>query len=636
MGTPQGFTPAGDSGGSLSILFPPTQDGNLIHQLVIGNYDLQAYVPVPVTGAAPVKTVNRGDLDLGVVWKNGTGTDITAGLSAFAAGEVYRAEITLSAKNGWSFDPGLNFQYPPGSVASQPGAAGDPASRTLNVHYLAAEAGKVIDQFDLSPYIPAPVPGAPPLISFAGAQYTGTVSWTGNPDLFRGETVYTASVTLAAAPGWVFGASPVFSRSPGTAGSFSPSGDSGGALDIVFPKTPAAAVTTISTPIDLTSLVPAPVVGKTPASSLISPNLQFSGSISWTELGGNSMTSSVFRNGREYRATAVLTAAPGFAFPPDLSTADFTHSGADSLSSTGAAVEVRFLPTLPGTPVSSYNLADYVPLPEAGIMPVLDGSTGELAFSVTWSSYVSPLGWALVPAGEAFHCRQYRAEITLQAGQGYQFDLGTDFTYPDGGTVYVTANQDGTETRRVTVIYKELTGAFAEGAGSALERIKTAQARPEYTSAASPLLVDLSPGDETVEYSVDSLGLDGVILDTSSSPAHLRIDGRGRRLILAAAGGDPAITVENGVTLYLRDIVLTGTADNVDPLIAVKTGGTLVFEDGAVLTGNGKSSAVSVDGGGTLLMKGGKYPATAPAASARAAAACMLTPGRPSPCGAGR
>ncbi|MDR2028854.1 MAG: hypothetical protein LBP93_04870 [Treponema sp.] len=148
--------------------------------LVIANYDLQVYVPVPVAGAAPVTVLSRGDLELRAVWKDAAGIDISGSLSAFVAGDVYQADIIISAKNGWSFDPAVSFHYPPDSVASQPGPDTDPAVRTLTtVTYRAAEAGKIINQGDLSPYVPAPVLGATPVISFAALQYTGTVDWTG-------------------------------------------------------------------------------------------------------------------------------------------------------------------------------------------------------------------------------------------------------------------------------------------------------------------------------------------------------------------------------------------------------------------------------------------------------------------------
>jgi hypothetical protein len=45
-----------------------------------------------------------------------SGTDITSGLNDFAEGTSYRAEITLTAQTGWSFNPNINFAYPGGSA----------------------------------------------------------------------------------------------------------------------------------------------------------------------------------------------------------------------------------------------------------------------------------------------------------------------------------------------------------------------------------------------------------------------------------------------------------------------------------------------------------------------------------------
>jgi hypothetical protein len=102
--------------------------------LVIAGYDLQDYVPAPEAGAKPV-TVNRGDVDIEVVWKEalegGESRVITENLTRFVGGKQYQADITLRTKNRWTFDPEVNFQYADELVTVQPEPDGDRLVRAL-------------------------------------------------------------------------------------------------------------------------------------------------------------------------------------------------------------------------------------------------------------------------------------------------------------------------------------------------------------------------------------------------------------------------------------------------------------------------------------------------------------------------
>jgi hypothetical protein len=607
--------------------------------LVIANYDLQVYVPVPVAGAAPVTVLSRGDMDVQAVWKDAGGGDITASLSSFAMGEVYQADITVTAKNGWSFDPGINFQYPPGSVTVQPGADADPSLRVLTtVTYRPAETARIIDQGNLSPYIPPPALGATPVISFGGAQYTGTVAWIdglGSPvGLFQGGIIYTAEVTLAAAPGYVFGPSPEFYHTgdslepdPAALPFTAASGNSGGTLSIPFPQTRTGAE--IGVPLDLTDLIPAPHAGGRPVTSFISPTLAYSGKVIWTDKSGVPLDGKVFQYGETYTAAAELTAAPGFVFPPALTAANFIHLYDDEpghppayIPGGGGAgtVTVTFPAAGSYTVVNEYDLAAYIPLPVAGIAPVWTFDHNGVTGTVSWDYYAAQGGWTAMSLLEVFHCDTiYRAEITLRAQTGYRFDPARKFGYSSGVYWPLDAPQTGTESRDITVIYEEFTGSFASETtpGSALKRIRAA--RNDYTSEAAPLYVDISPGTEPVELTSGSLETTGAVLEyPSKSPAHIRIDGRGRTLELTGFPTRSAvITVGSGVTLYLRNITLKGIGNNTAPLITVD-GGKLVLEDGVVVQGNtnvysssNAGGGIRVSNNGILLMKGGKISGNA-------------------------
>jgi hypothetical protein len=265
-------------------------------------------------------------------------------------------------------------------------------------------------------------------------------------------------------------------------------------------------------------------------------------------------------------------------------------------------------------------------------MPVRDRTyEGKgVAVTVRWD-YGTPEGYRPMSLVDRFHCEQYRAEITLRANTGFKFNDAKDFKYGASKVSHdAVGGQSGTESRSVTVWYEEVIGFFASdtaNAPSALKRIR--DARDEYTSAAAPLYVDLSlGGPEDVSLTPGSLEITGAVLDSSNSPAHVRIDGRGRNIQLGGTpSGNAVITVKSGVTLYLRNITLTGLTDpaglsgpgnNTAPLITVD-GGTLILEDAAVVQGNtntsriptAESNAANNAGGigvksGTLRMEGGE------------------------------
>jgi hypothetical protein len=102
--------------------------------LMIGEYNLEAYVPAPVAGAPVVVLKQRGDMEIQVVWKElseqGQESKVIRS-DNFEAGKVYQADITITAKNRWSFDPEIDFRYSVGLVTTQPESNLDPMIRNL-------------------------------------------------------------------------------------------------------------------------------------------------------------------------------------------------------------------------------------------------------------------------------------------------------------------------------------------------------------------------------------------------------------------------------------------------------------------------------------------------------------------------
>jgi hypothetical protein len=386
---------------------------------LITNYDLQAYVPVPTAGAAPVKAVlGRQDLEVSVVWRDSNGNDITGDLTAFEEGAVYQADITLKTKGDYAFDPAASFKYyPANAVTAQPDDNTDAANRSLStVTYNPTAAPKLIAaSINLTKQVPKPVKGATPAASFSEPTYSGTVAWyktvgnTALSGLFQGGTEYTALVTLTPAPGYVFPDKVTVEHDDqGTPGDFEPGTEPGKVLgSILFGGTEADI---LIDNVNLAYLIPAPATGGTPVTYFLTP--QYSGTVSWRP------KDSVFKPGTIYEAAVTFDPAAGYGFSP---TATANHGGK----------------SYPIT--SEYDLSLYVSV------PVVDGSTPktgpytiftggmEVSVSVKW--FKRDNTWYTDGDWEEFNNPfvvgdKYGAEITLTAQSG-AFDEASTFKYPD-------------------------------------------------------------------------------------------------------------------------------------------------------------------------------------------------------------
>jgi hypothetical protein len=98
--------------------------------------------------------------------------------------------------------------------------------------------------------------------------------------------------------------------------------------------------------------------------------------------------------------------------------------------------------------------------------------------------------------------------------------------------------------------------------------------------------------------------LTGLVLKSEDSPADVTIDGGGRVIALTGEGKGSVITVGSGVKLTLKNITFVGKNDNNVALIKVEKDGTLVLEDGAVITGNTNTNNTTNNGGGVWVAGG--------------------------------
>jgi hypothetical protein len=79
---------------------------------------------------------------------------------------------------------------------------------------------------------------------------------------------------------------------------------------------------------------------------------------------------------------------------------------------------------------------------------------------------------------------------------------------------------------------------------------------------------------------------DGLVLDNTNSPPKVAIDGGGRTIKLPPGTPGSLITVENGVTLTLRNIALIGHNSGVAPIVK-EDGGRVIYETGVSIYDSG-------------------------------------------------
>jgi hypothetical protein len=310
----------------------------------IVDYNLQNYIPVPVKDEPAVKLVSRrADLDATVTWKDENGNELPT-LGSFEGNKVYKAEIRLTPRAGYLFNPSINFAYHPGKVEEQNDSRGNP-TRIVTVTYNNSDDGKIIyiTDYNLGNYVPFPITGQDPVRLIDVEGVTGTASWKiadvplDPAAQFETGVIYTADIELEALPGYRFNPKRNFEYSAGMVTTQpDPNGDlQTRTLSTVEYQTP-------KTPVDflnLSAFITVPEEGEQPgrlgfSAPADAPTQYTTGKVEWDPVH------SLFQGGYNYTATVVLIAEPGYAFAK---ANNFYHNGALSVISknnTGNSVTV--------------------------------------------------------------------------------------------------------------------------------------------------------------------------------------------------------------------------------------------------------------------------------------------------------
>ncbi|GHV88181.1 hypothetical protein AGMMS50267_05410 [Spirochaetia bacterium] len=412
--------------------------------MVVTALNLTALVTAPVKDAPPVTTtINQTQYTGTIAWTTGTGAPHTG---AFAAGAVYKAELTLTAKTGYTLTgvAANSFTHSGGTVTN----AANSGTVTITFPATAAVgADTIINTLSLDSLVTAPVKDATPVTTAINeTQYTGTIAWTTNTGAahsgaFAASTVYKAELTLTAKSGYTL--TGIAANSFTYSGATVTNAANSGVVTITFPATTANGVNDPVTALNLTALVTAPVKDATPVTTAINET-QYTGSIVWTTNTG-AAHSGVFAAGTVYKAELTLTAESGFTFT-GVAANSFTYSGATVTNAANSGVVTITFPATAAADavVTDLNLTALVTAPVKDATPVTT--------TINQPQYSGTIAWktdAGAPHSGAFAAGAvYKAEVTLTAESGFTFTgvAANSFTYTsatvtnavNSGTVTIT------------------------------------------------------------------------------------------------------------------------------------------------------------------------------------------------------
>ena len=316
-------------------------------------------VTAPVAGATPVTNItSNAQYNVAVAWSpTVSGT--------FAAGTVYNATVTLTAKGSYTLSGvTANFFSVTGAASTiSPNVAN---AGVLTVRFAATDATIATGAVG---GVTAPIVGATPAATVtATSEYTGTIEWSPTVSgTFAAGTVYTATITLVPETGYtVFGVGQNSFTVAGTSQAATNSANSG-VITAAFPAT--------LTPITAGAIggVTVPVAGAVPATT-VTETSEYTGSIVWDHSNPATFATSTI-----YTATITLMPKGGFTLT-GVAANSFTVAGTSS-AATNSANSGVITATFPTTAASVSDAVFTITFSFTDMSISASGSTQPVSYS---------------------------------------------------------------------------------------------------------------------------------------------------------------------------------------------------------------------------------------------------------------
>ncbi|MDR0639807.1 MAG: hypothetical protein LBG27_13070 [Spirochaetaceae bacterium] len=199
--------PAGDGDNielSVTITFPPTAaEGDT----VVDEVELSGLFDPPIKNQALTTANDSTQYNISLQWQNQDGTDYEG--PAFAPATVYKARLELTAKSGYTLS-GVDlasFAYTGADVSATSVLDGGVIKMRITVTFpktAGENENTLVNAFNLTSLITAPVKAVMPDSNIDAAQYSGSITWKNVKDdstltgRFATLTVYKAVIILTA------------------------------------------------------------------------------------------------------------------------------------------------------------------------------------------------------------------------------------------------------------------------------------------------------------------------------------------------------------------------------------------------------------------------------------------------------
>jgi hypothetical protein len=398
--------------GEITAVFPATGKPD---DVPITIFEIAGVTP-PETGGVPVTTITATGQYTGVVtWQPIVTDDVFAPLTS------YTATITLTALEGFTVKGVGENAF---TVASA--TATNEADTGVITAVFYETQPIVIDITEIEGITPPALDSIPAKPEIDTEQYTGTVVWYEDDQIFADETfaattVYTAIITLTPKTGYTFIG--VEENAFNVAGATATNEADTGVITAVFPATQSIVIDKF----DIGGIT-APVTGTTPVTSITATE-QYTGTVTWSP----AITNDAFAPATQYTATITLTALEGFTIQGVGENA-FTVKGATASNAANSGVIIAAFHATQSIVINKLIIEGVTP-PVTGAKPVSE-------ITATHDQYIGVVTWSPTVTNDAFApATQYNATITLMASQGHSFQgVGVNTFTVEGATASNAAN----------------------------------------------------------------------------------------------------------------------------------------------------------------------------------------------------
>lgn len=277
--------------------------------------------------------------------------------------------------------------------------------------------------------VTAPVTGETPVVTLADtSEYTAAISWSPVDEAFEPNTIYTATITLTAKPGYTL--TGVAEDAFTVDGAVASNDADSGVITAVFPMTSAYEINAKNI------VLAGPATDATPVTSI--DMAQFTGTVSWLPLPVNN----VFQPDVAYIATITLMAKEGYTLD-GVNEDSFTVNGEAATNAANSGIVTAVFPKTNAYVIEGQEIV--------GVKAPVSGQTPVSSIAAT-DAYSATISWSPETEDGVFEpSTSYTATITLHPKAGYTLEGVEENAFTVGGAEAINDVDSGV----ITAVFPE-------------------------------------------------------------------------------------------------------------------------------------------------------------------------------------